>query len=186
MHRSCLISRQPACILDVGAGIGIDAAALAELGHTVVAVEPVDTFRSAGIKLHPSPPIEWLDDSLPDLATLHARRGGFDIVMLSAVWMHLDADERRRAMPNISNLMSSDGTLVMSLRHGPVPRGRRIFHVSAEETVQLANAYGLQAVLKLQTESAQRGNRRMGVTWTRLAFIKDEARVIRLIAPEGV
>jgi SAM-dependent methyltransferase len=171
-----LIPTHPARILDVGAGIGTDAAALAALGHTVVAVEPVDALRSAGIKQRPSPRIEWLDDSLPDLAVLHSRGERFGIAMLSAVWMHLDEDERRRAMPNVSALLSDGGTLVMSLRHGPVPKGRRMFDVSAEDTIQLANACGLRTVLNVRTESIQRGNRRMGVTWTRLAFINDRAR----------
>jgi len=31
-------------------------------------------------------------------------------------------------------------------------------------------------VLNVRTESIQRGNRRMGVTWTRLPFINDRAR----------
>ena len=47
------------------------------------------------------------------------------------------------------------------------------FEVSAEETIQLASAYRLRTVLNVETESVQHGNRRMGVTWTRLAFVKD-------------
>jgi hypothetical protein len=37
--------------------------------------------------LHPSPQIEWLDDSLPDLVGLTRRGENFDVVMLTAVWM---------------------------------------------------------------------------------------------------
>ncbi|CAB3711473.1 class I SAM-dependent methyltransferase [Paraburkholderia rhynchosiae] len=170
-----LVPTSPSCILDVGAGIGTDAAAFAAMGHTVVAVEPVDPLRVAGIRQHQSPRIEWLDDSLPDLAILRSRRKEFDFVMLSAVWMHLDEHERCRAIPNVSALLCDGAMLVMSLRHGPVPRGRRMFDVSAEETIQLANAHGLRTVLNAQTESFQRGNRRMGVTWSRLAFVKDAA-----------
>lgn len=95
-----LIPTSPSCILDVGAGIGTDAAAFAAMGHTVVAVEPVDALRVAGIRQHPSPRIEWLDDSQPDLAIVQSSRKEFDFVMLSAVWMHLDEHERRRAMTN--------------------------------------------------------------------------------------
>ncbi|MBU9681879.1 methyltransferase domain-containing protein [Burkholderia gladioli] len=170
-----LIPTQPACILDVGAGIGTDAAAFAAMGHTVVAVEPVDALRVAGIRQHPSPRIEWLDDSLPDLAILRSRRKEFDFAMLSAVWMHLDEGERRRAIPNVSAVLRDGAVLAMSLRHGPVPKGRRMFEVSAEETIQLANAYGLRSVLNVQTDSIQRGNRCIGVTWTQLAFVKDGA-----------
>ncbi|SEK13794.1 class I SAM-dependent methyltransferase [Paraburkholderia diazotrophica] len=168
-----LVPTHPACILDVGAGMGTDAAAFAAMGHTVVAVEPVDALRAAGMRLQPSPRIEWLDDSLPDLATLRSRRKEFDFVMLSAVWMHLNEDERRWAIPNVSALLCDGAALVMSLRHGPVPEGRRMFDVSAEETIRLASAYGLRTVLNVRTESIQHGNRRIGVTWTRLAFVKD-------------
>ncbi|MBR8304731.1 MULTISPECIES: class I SAM-dependent methyltransferase [Burkholderia cepacia complex] len=170
-----LVPTPPACILDVGAGIGTDAAAFAAMGHTVVAVEPVDALRAAGIRQHPSLRVEWLDDSLPDLAILFLRRKRFNLVMLSAVWMHLNEDERRRAMPNLSAVMCDGAVLVMSLRHGPVPEGRRMFEVSAEETMQLSSAYGLRTVLNVRTESVQRRNRRIGVTWTRLAFVKDGA-----------
>lgn len=168
-----LVPTHPARFLDVGAGIGTDAAAFAAMGHTVVAVEPVDAFRAVGMRLQPSPRIEWLDDSLPDLATLRSRRTEFDFVMLSAVWMHLNEDERRRAISNVRALLCDGAVLVMSLRHGPVPEGRRMFDVSAEETIQLASAYGLRTVLNVRTESIQEENRRIGVTWTRLAFVKD-------------
>ncbi|WP_208604144.1 class I SAM-dependent methyltransferase [Burkholderia diffusa] len=176
-HHACimhLVPMAPSCILDVGAGIGTDAAALATMGHSVVAVEPVDALRVAGMRQHPSPRIDWLDDSLPDLAILRSRRNEFHFVMLSAVWMHLDEHERRRAMPNVSALLCDGAVLVMSLRHGPVPAGRRMFDVSAAETMQLANANGLRTVMNVQTESSQRGNRRMGVTWSRLVFAKDD------------
>ncbi|KVQ66758.1 SAM-dependent methyltransferase [Burkholderia territorii] len=168
-----LVPQAPSSVLDIGAGIGTDAAALATMGHSVVAVEPVDALRVEGMRQHPSLRIEWLDDSLPDLAILRSERKEFHFVMLSAVWMHLDEHERRRAMPNVSALLCDGAVLVMSLRHGPVPAGRRMFDVSAEETMQLANANGLRTVMSIRTESCQRGNRRMGVTWSRLAFAKD-------------
>lgn len=171
-----LVPSHQACILDVGAGIGTDAAAFAAMGHTVVAVEPVDVLRAAGIRLHSSPLIEWLDDSLPELAILRSRRKAFDFVMLSAVWMHLDEHERRRAMGNLSALLCGGATLVMSLRHGLVPDGRRMFDVSAQETINLASAHGLRTVLNVPTESVQRGNRYMGVTWSQLAFVNDGSR----------
>lgn len=51
-----------------------------------------------------------------------------------------------------------------------------MFDVSAEETIQLANDHGLRTVLNVRTESTQRGNQRMGVTWSRLAFVRDGGR----------
>ncbi len=37
------------------------------------------------------------------------------------------------------------GQILMSLRHGPVPPGRRMFDVSADETIALAAGHGLSA-----------------------------------------
>jgi len=167
-----LLSDAPSRVLDIGAGIGTDAAALAAMGHTVVAVEPVGELRTAAINLHRSSRIEWIDDSLPDLRIITSMNETFDVVMLTAVWMHLDYEQRCRAMPNISSLLRDDGVLIMSLRHGPVPRGRRMFDVAPEETIELARVAGLQAVLCVATPSIQQTNRNSGVTWTRLAFRK--------------
>jgi 2-polyprenyl-3-methyl-5-hydroxy-6-metoxy-1,4-benzoquinol methylase len=160
----------PPAVLDVGAGTGVDAAWFASQGHRVVAVEPTNSLRLAGIRLHRAHPIEWVDDSLPDLARTCARVQKFDVVMVTAVWMHLDEQERRRGMPQVASLLAPGGVLVMSLRHGPAPTERRIFQVSDEETIALATGCSLKTVLSLRTASAQAINRQAGVTWTRLAF----------------
>ncbi len=157
-------------ILDIGAGTGRDAAALAAMGHRVVAVEPVAAFRTKGTTLHPSPLIEWVDDSLPALAQLGERGESFDVAMLTAVWMHLDRAERVQAMGRITGLVRSGGLMVMSLRYGPVPPGRRMFEVSAEETTQLAGAEGWQVALPPERQTDLFG--RPNVTWTRLVFRK--------------
>lgn len=165
-----LIPSGPCRVLDIGAGTGRDAAGFTALGHRVVAVEPTDELRSAAMALHPDPNIEWVDDSLPDLARLAALGDAFDVVMLTAVWMHLDAAPRCRAMPQVARLTAPGGVMIMSLRYGPVPPGRRMFPVSADETIRLAEAEGL--VLKL-TRSHQDGVfKRPGVSWTRLAFAR--------------
>ena len=123
VHRAGLhlIPAAPARILDIGAGTGRDAAAFAAMGHSVVAVEPTAALRNGAQRLHPSPHISWLDDSLPDLERLRARAETFDFVAMTAVWMHLDETQRRRAMPNVAALIAPNGKLVMTLRHGPVP-----------------------------------------------------------------
>jgi 2-polyprenyl-3-methyl-5-hydroxy-6-metoxy-1,4-benzoquinol methylase len=167
-----LIPKSPGKIVDIGAGTGRDAAWFAEMGHQVVAIEPTDAMRIPAMALHPSPRIQWLDDSLPDLAVLRTRGERFDLVMLTAVWMHLDKAQRARAMPNIAALARSGAAVVMTIRHGPVPPGRRMFEVSAEETIELAATHALYPVLNQYRESTQAQNRAAGVTWTILAFVK--------------
>ena len=164
-----LIPQHPSRILDIGSGTGRDAAGFAAMGHRVVAIEPTAELRAGAMALHPSPLIEWIDDSLPDLSSVRVRNEQFDLVMLTAVWMHLDEHQRRRAMPNVAMLVRAGGSMMMTLRHGPVPPGRRMFGVTAEETIALAQPLGLRNTLN---HGAVSSLRQSGVTWTRLAFAK--------------
>ena len=165
-----LIPGAPADILDIGSGTGRDAAGFVAMGHRVVAVEPTAALRTRAMALHPSPHIEWLDDSLPDLERVTARGALFDVVMMTAVWMHLDQRQRQLAMPVVASLVRPSGVMIMSLRYGPVPKGRRMFAVSVDETTLLASGRGLRLVLKYDTQDGVL--RRPGVSWSRLAFTK--------------
>jgi SAM-dependent methyltransferase len=163
-----LFPPSPARVLDIGAGTGRDAAGFAALGHHVTAVEPTTELRSRAMALHPSPRITWLDDSLPELKLLAGM--SFDVVMLTAVWMHLDERQRVTAMPVVAALVAPGGMLGMSLRHGPVPKGRRMFEVTAAETIGLAGQQGLTCVLQLQKGDGAMARR--DVTWDQLAFTR--------------
>jgi SAM-dependent methyltransferase len=179
LHRPVLhlMPPPPSLVLDIGAGTGRDAAALAALGHQVTAVEPTAALRLGAIARHPSPRIAWLDDSLPELARLAGREGGFDLAMLTAVWMHLDEAQRRQAMPRVARLVRAAGVMIFSLRHGPVPSGRRMFEVSADETVALAAAEGMRLLLRLDRCDGLLPS--PGVSWTRLAFSKEPTQTPR-------
>lgn len=163
-----LIPKEPCNVLDIGAGTGRDAAGFAAMGHRVLAVEPTEPLRKGAMALHTSSRIEWVDDSLPDLALIMAREERFEVVMMTAVWMHLDERQCRRAMPRVASLVSEGGVLIMSVRHGPVPKGRRMFDVSSKETVQLAGEQNLHPVINLGSMPDHSG--RDDVSWTRLAF----------------
>jgi len=86
--------------------------------------------------------------------------------------MHLDTRQRRQAMPNLAALMRTGGVMIMHIRHGPVPPGRRMFEVPAEETIEQARIQGLRPVVNVRDESRQEQNRIADVTWTTLAFAK--------------
>lgn len=165
-----LLPTKPSRILDIGAGVGRDAAWFAEQGHTILATEPVDALREAGIANYASPQIAWLDDRLPELTAVKARGETFDLVLLSAVWAHLDPDERRRAMPNVASQVASGGRLILSIRDGWTPENRPVFPADPDETIRLAQAEGLTLILNARSGSTQAINRANGVTWLRLAF----------------
>lgn len=170
-HRGVLkVLPQTGKVLDIGAGTGRDAAGFVTRGHDVLAVEPTAEMRAHGQRLHTHPRIEWLDDSLPDLAKVRARGEHFAIVMLTAVWMHLDKAERAIAMPHLASLVAPGGCLSLSLRHGPVPAGRRMFDVSVDETLALASPFGLNEIFR--REETRDTLRRNDVTWSRLVMRK--------------
>ncbi|MFK8075683.1 MAG: class I SAM-dependent methyltransferase [Granulosicoccus sp.] len=109
----------PSRIADIGAGSGRDAGYLAKQGHQVVAVEPTSELREPAKKLHPSENIEWVDDSLPELTQLLHMQKTFDLVIMNAVWMHLDQSQREIAMTNIAKLTHSGTKIITRLGMGP-------------------------------------------------------------------
>ncbi|ETK34078.1 SAM-dependent methyltransferase [Microbispora sp. ATCC PTA-5024] len=169
VHREVLhlFPAQPSRVLDIGAGSGRDAAALAAQGHVVVAAEPTAELRALGERLHADQDVEWVDDALPDLAGLREKGRRFDLILLTAVWMHLDEQQRSAAMSSLVDLLHTGGRVILSLRHGPVPIGRRMFPVSAEETIDLARTHGLD-VIHLAKRVDPHG--RQDVSWTYLAL----------------
>jgi SAM-dependent methyltransferase len=165
-----LLPTAPSGVLDIGAGTGRDAAALAAQGHRVIAVEPTQAFRDRGALLHPSPRIEWVEDYLPHLPCLTRRGDRFDVVLLTAVWIHLDGEQRPEAMRTVASLLRPGGLLAMTLRHGPAPPGRRrLFEASADEAIDLARVYDLRLAVKVEHQADSYGRRE--VTWTSLAFL---------------
>lgn len=171
VHRDTLhlFPATPCRVLDIGAGTGRDAAVLARCGHRVTAAEPTPELRAHGQRAHADCAIAWIDDALPELPRLTESNQQFDLVLLTAVWMHLDADERGRAMPCVAARLAPAGLLLMSLRHGPVPPGRRMFEVTDDETTVLAGQCGLRLVHR-GARSDMRG--RPGVHWTYLGFTR--------------
>ena len=163
-----LLPALPSRFADIGAGTGRDAAWFVAQGHSVLAVEPTEFFRTAGMALHPSPRIEWLADALPDLERTLARGEEFNRVILCAVWQHLCDEERARAMPNLARLLAPAGLIIMSLRHGPDEPG--CYPSQREDVVALAGASGLKLAFACEAESVHPASRALGVTRTWLAF----------------
>lgn len=163
-----LFPKTPCKVLDVGAGTGRDAAWLAGLGHHVVAAEPTAQLREPAKTLHPDPNIKWLDDILPELKAVRARNETYDLILMNAVWMHLTEQERERGMEVVSSLMAPGARWFLTLRHGPVPEGRRMFNVTGNETGALAEPHGLACIFNQTSESIQPENRARGISWTKV------------------
>lgn len=154
-------------VLDVGAGSGRDAAALATLGYQVVAVEPSRDMRRVGRRLHPNASIQWVNDSLPSLSTFADDTASFDFILVSAVWMHLRSLDRPRALSRLHDLVRPGGLVVVTLRLGQPDKSRHIYSVSVREVLDQAANVGLKTV-RLASSRDRLG--RADVHWSTVVF----------------
>lgn len=150
---SLLAQRTPAQALDVGAGSGRDAAWLTTLGWQVTAVEPAAALRELGLRATGTD-VHWVDTSLPQLTGIEPPPAGYDLILLSAVWMHLPASERPLAFQRLSQLLANTGILIITLRFGPSDPARPMFPVSTDELEALAEREGLQMQIINSDQSA--------------------------------
>ncbi len=157
-----LLTDTEGLVLDVGAGSGRDAAWFAAHGHEVVAVEPAPRMREVARSFHPDSRIRWLDDQLPVLENVFRTGLTFDLIWLSAVWMHVAPTSRQRAFRKLVTLLRPGGRIMMSLRQGPPPDGREMYPTQVDEVEKLARSHGL-AVIRVTRANDRLG--REGVTW---------------------
>ncbi|MHC1765220.1 MAG: class I SAM-dependent methyltransferase [Verrucomicrobiia bacterium] len=161
-----LIPKHAALVLDVGAGSGRDAEWFSRRGNEVVAVEPCAELRQQGTSASPAA-VRWLDDSLPALSRVQALGFKFDLILVSAVWMHVPPSERPRALRKLAGLLRPGGLLVFSLRETPFDDGRAFHSTSLPELWAQARGLMLEKVLELPTADHLC---RPGVKWTTVVY----------------
>lgn len=157
----------PLAVLDVGAGTGRDASWFAANGHRILAVEPSEAMQTIGRRLHPSPEIEWRQDSLPSLSDTRASGETFDLIILSAVWMHVKPDERQQALETLAGLLKPDGRIYLTLRIGPSEPARGIYRVSEEALQEQLGELSLEAE-KLDEQADLLG--RSNIRWVAMSI----------------
>lgn len=175
-----IISNPNARILDLGAGSGRDAKYLADLAQDthpeknniqVLAVEPATELLKLGQQTTAGTKVKWLNDSLPALSSVTKLEVSFDLILLSAVWMHIAPSDRPRAIRKLANMLKPGGKIVISLRHGQTEEDftqRKMHVVCADELKKLASGVGLFCKLETPKESDKIG--RNHVTWQTLVL----------------
>lgn len=160
----------PAQILDIGAGSGRDARALAALGYSVVAVEPSAAFRAIAAASSPQPGISWLEDRLPRLASLSTHAGAFDFVLCSAVLMYVAPRDLAESLAAMGRLLAPNGHLAISVRDPAPNEPEGLLHRHADSAIVTAAE---KAGLRL-AERSERGDAlgRAANLWRSLVFAR--------------
>ncbi len=159
------------CVLDAGTGAGQNAAALAEMGYSVTAVEPMAEFLAAARNKYSTLPITWLSGSLPMLECLSSKERQFDFILAVGVWHHLDEAERALAMERFASLLTGGGKCAISLRNGAPGMGTCVYQTDANHTIKQATEWGLKCVFRLEGQPSILKNKD-DVKWARLVLQK--------------
>ena len=113
-------------------------------------------------KLRQDPRVVLHDELNARHLTTRDLGGPVDFVTIDVSFISLT-----KVLPAAAAAMKPGGTLALSLRHGPVPEGRRMFDIGAPEMTALAEEHGLERIHHAERPSMSQAP---GVTWTILAF----------------
>lgn len=152
--------------LDIGAGSGRDALALHDIGLCVTAIEPAKSLMDRGVALT-SDKVTWKDDTLPELSSLNGNT--YDVILISAVWMHLTKEQQSKSLKRLSTLLNDNGMLVITLRHGEFNDGRKAFDVNAVRLIEEAKAFNLTV---FHTDNDTDQLNRPDVYWETVVFTR--------------
>lgn len=177
-------------VLDVGCGSGRDVAMLLEMGFDAYGCEPAEGMRRECQEKFPQLEGRVFQFGLPSPEQPETG-GAFDIVLCSAVMMHVPESERFDAAFSLKRLLREKGRLwitVPGVRQGLDAEDRdetgRLFKpVHPEYLVLLFERLGFQ-LLRRWEEADRLG--RQGIRWTNFLFDLDSARGRPLDRIEGV
>jgi SAM-dependent methyltransferase len=164
-----LIGEKTGNALDVGCGSGRDAAWLAQNGWQVTAVDPSAAMLDGARRIHRSLPIRWMQDGLPKLEKVGSLGETFDLVMLSAAWMHVPLPEQARSAATVARLLAREAIVNLTIRTGAA-EPERGFH---DTDIELLTAtFDRHGVLPVNDVTDHDIFDRKGVVWRKLTFRK--------------
>lgn len=157
-----------ASVLDIGAGSGRDALALAARGFQVTAAEPSTALRRHAEAADMGRQVTWIDDRLPKLSRLKGAGQQFDFVLCSAVLMHVPASELDDAFASMSHIMRPGARLAVSVRDPTSADPAGLYHRHPDSAVVGA---ALKAGLPLSRRSQRNDTLgRAALTWRTYLF----------------
>lgn len=155
-------------ILDVGAGSGRDAFALAERGYIVTAVEPAVLLQKWARNQPMGDKVEWVEDRLPDLPKLRTLKRYFNFILCSAVLMHLPATQLRKSMSSFRELLVFGGTLAISVRGKRPSDPINVFYDLSDDAI--TEAATLEGFSLIESDTHKDSLGRQEVWWRSFVF----------------
>jgi len=142
------IPAKPCFVADIGSGSGRDTKWLAEFGHTVISIEPSVVLRAKAMANGMPANAIYFDSSLPELAGLDLFVRRFDLIICSAVWMHLDTNERKLALKRIHELLSDndESRAIITFKVAPEEPGRGMYVLDADVIAKEFEEHGFSYV----------------------------------------
>jgi 2-polyprenyl-3-methyl-5-hydroxy-6-metoxy-1,4-benzoquinol methylase len=160
-------------VLDVGAGSGRDAAALAARGYLVTAVEPCAALREIGRASAKASNVRWLNDGLPGLERVAALGDRYDFILCSAVLIHVAPDGLAAAFASLAGLLNRRGRLAVTFRSRQAGESPTLFRDHSLRSVRAAAARAGLSVRRRRRSADAIG--RPGVIWE--SWILDQGAV---------
>jgi SAM-dependent methyltransferase len=156
-------------VIDIGFGSGRDLAFLQSNGHDIYGIDPVESFvvqaqhRFTDIREHfrvgsfltADIPSDWLSS--------------FDTVISIAVWMHLKAQERPKAIDAIKALVKPNGIVILSFSLGgrDSDDGR---HFEPLELKKVINEFNDAGCSMIESLCSQDSLGRDSIQWATVVF----------------
>lgn len=114
-----LAETQPIRVLEVGAGTGMIARAMAQAGHRVTAVDPAAAMLEVGRQAPYGADITWLQGTAQDFAA----NDRFDLAFMTghAFQVLLEDDDISRSLANIRRHLAPGGTFAFESRNPALP-----------------------------------------------------------------
>lgn len=162
-------------VLDVGAGVGREVAALVSEGYVAYGVEPVEELRGRAARYFPQIAGRLVAGSLPEeMPSAEALGGPFDGILCSAVLQHVPRSRMFDTVFALKGLLRERGRALVSVpaaRPGVVEErdgdGRLFTGITADELELLFERAGFASIGRWDGEDA---GRRPGFAWVTVLF----------------